>query len=166
MTSDGGGWTRVVGISPSNVNHSNTAAVTWSNGDPTSYGKLSDATINAIKSTTSSTAPVIRLKIGGVAKAFFPGSCVFNGSTANATGDCLKFSETFSAPTWLYGHNNDGCGIPTYYATLATYLAGDCQGESNPNYYMIYRRKDWRGTSYDAGAVTLSTDYSGEVSIR
>jgi hypothetical protein len=57
MTKDGGGWTRVVGINGTNLNHSNVSVVAWTNTDPTSYGKLSDAQINAIKNSNSSTTP-------------------------------------------------------------------------------------------------------------
>jgi hypothetical protein len=154
MTRDGGGWTRVVGINANNLNHSNVSVVAWTNADPTSDGKLSDAQINAIKNSNSSTTPVYRL-MSGDKTAYFPGSCVFNSSALAASGDCLKFSASFSSPVWLTAMAGDavnGCGINSAYATLsAVKLSSYCGPQSTDSVGLHYRRVDWRGTSYDSG---------------
>jgi hypothetical protein len=151
MTKDGGGWTRVVGINAGNLNHSNANLVAWTNSDPTSDGKLSDVQINAIKNSNSSTTPVYRL-ISGDKTAYFPGSCVFNSSAVAASGDCLKFSASFSSPVWLNATPGDGCGSNSAYATLSSLkLSSYCGPESSDSVGLIYRRVDWRGSRYDGG---------------
>ncbi len=153
MTTDGGGWTRVVGMDSANSNHSNTAAVPWTGGVPTStsHGKLSDAVINLLKSTTSNTTPTIRLQVS-TAVAYFPGSCVFAATTAAASGDCLKYSKTYGSPVWHIAYDGDHCGFNSRYATLsAVQLNSDCGSYSVNNVGIVYRRVDWRGPSYDTG---------------
>jgi hypothetical protein len=87
--------------------------------------------------------------------AYFPGSCVFNSSAIAASGDCLKFSASFSSPVWLTAMAGDavnGCGINSAYATLsAVKLSSYCGPQSTDSVGLHYRRVDWRGTSYDSG---------------
>ncbi len=164
MTTDGGGWTRVVGINATNVNHSNTAAVAWTGGDPQSYGKLSDAQINAIKSSTSTTEPVFRLTCGET--AYFPGSCTFNATNASAANDCLKFTKSYTSHTWYVGSDGDHCGQNSEYVSMsAVQLSQACAGyTSNSTANLNYRRTDWRGVSYDGGCA--NTHVNGALFVR
>ena len=170
MTKDGGGWTRVVGINAGNIAHSNSSAVGWKNSDPAGDGKLSDAFINSLKSSVNTDTPVIRMTVGPVTR-YWPGSCSFN-STAVASGDCLKSATNFAAPDWRTGLPGDGCSANSAYLTLSALNAIPCRGETISPDAIVYRRADWRGTSYDRGALIATAggffhDYtSGSVWIR
>lgn len=171
MTTDGGGWTRVVGINEGNISHSNSGTVAWTNGDPTGDGKLSDSMINSLKSDLSTNTPVIRMTVNGVTR-YWPGSCSFN-STQVAGGDCLKNATNFWAPDWLIARSGDGCGANSAYLTLSA-LNFDiaCNGASISRDGIVYRRADQRGTSYDRGALmataggTLHDFFFGTVWVR
>jgi len=163
MTTDGGGWTRVVGINRSNVNHSNTAAVAWTNGNPNSDGKLSDSQINQLKGVGSSTSPVFRFWAAGK-NAYFPATCTFNASPSSASGDCLKFSANYNSPSWKTAANGDGCRSNSAYATLsAIQHQSPCGSQTADSLGFAYRRVDWRGQSYDSNAAGLG---AGEVFVK
>ncbi|MDT7836369.1 LamG-like jellyroll fold domain-containing protein [Aquabacterium sp. OR-4] len=125
MTADGGGWTMVVGVSVSNRNHANPAAVAWTGSGLTATGKVSDAFINAAKSGHPTG---FRLTSGSV-KSYFSTSCVF-AANATATGNCLKYTTTYSpSPVWdTATQNSDGCSSPTYYLGLSSMKHAACSG--------------------------------------
>ena len=93
MTSDGGGWTLVVGIDAANTNHVNTAAVNASSLITVSAkGKFSDTTIKTIiyAGSLNSTGG-FRFTCNTI-KRYFPYSCVF-AATSIPSGDCLKYEK-------------------------------------------------------------------------
>lgn len=130
MTTDGGGWTRVIGINAANRNHLNTAAVAWTGtlGSGTEMGKLSDAAINALKSTTSGSTIAYRLVSTNGGKSYFPGSCVM-ASTTRASANCGSYVTTYTAtPVWGSANTADGCNPLTYYIGLSSYWHPYCNG--------------------------------------
>ncbi len=146
MTTDGGGWTLVVGIDGANKNHVNTAAVTPGNLiSPTGKGKFSDAMINQIKSGTS---PAYRFTCASVT-GYFQTTCAF-AATTTASGACT--AEAYTYPPASYGtaqHSQAG--------TLA--LTDGSSGTANR---LIY------GQSTVNGCDTAPTgwDQSGTVYVR
>ena len=97
MTSNGGGWTLVVGINGANRNHVNTAAVTPKNlVSAGGKGKFSDATITLLKSGTN---PAYRFTCASVT-GFFQASCTF-AATTQASGACS--AESYTYPPSSYG---------------------------------------------------------------
>ena len=128
MTSDGGGWTLVVGINGANENHANTGAVGWTGtlDNGSAYGKLSDADINSLRTSTSASVPTYRFTCGGDSN-YFPGSCNF-AATTPASGGCGTFSTTYSAtPVWTSPANtSDECSSPTYYDGLSSQVSPAC----------------------------------------
>jgi hypothetical protein len=151
MTTDGGGWTRVVGMNANNTNHSTPQAVPWTDGSPLGDGKLDDAVINMLKSTASATTPVIRLMVDGAPSAYFPGSCIFDATPAPAAGDCLKYSKTYSEPIWYIAVDGDHCAYNSAYDTLSAIQSVACGSVTENSLNVMYRRSDWRGAYLDAG---------------
>jgi hypothetical protein len=166
MTTDGGGWTRVVGIDAETLAHSDPAAVAFA-PDPAGVGKLSDAQINEVKSSISATTPVYRFTCGEQT-VYFPGSCTFAASLAGASGDCHVFSTTYASPTWTTGTDGDHCAENSAYATLSSIVTdapcGNLIGEIN----LTYRRVDWRGETYDQGGCIDVTDdhHAGAIFVK
>ena len=149
MTTDGGGWTRVVGIDGAGLEHSTSLSVSF-DGDPSGDGKLSDTAINAIRSTTESSQPVFRFTCGDKT-VYFPGSCVFDASPFAAAGDCVKYSSSYATPDWHLGFGGDHCYINSQYATLsAVELDGDCGSPVEGAIPICYRRVDWQGPNSKA----------------
>ncbi len=138
MTTDGGGWTRVVGISDADANHVNTAAVNATNlTTSTALGKFDDATINALKSGTD---PGFRLICTGASTftGYWQNSCTFDAAS-DASGTCVAMSSTYPPSSYngttsqgsvegvadgndgfserlIYGYNQggiNGCDTPT-----------------------------------------------------
>lgn len=156
MTTDGGGWTLAVGISATDRNHLLTTAVAWANN----LGKLSDPTINALRSSTSASQIAYRMTSGTVT-AYFPGSCVFAADTAIAPA-CGTFSKTYSAtPVWTNGANSsDQCSPPTYYTGLSALKHASCSGAVlSDNGGVMYGRA---GNAPTNGAtIDISGNYQG-----
>lgn len=126
MTTDGGGWTLVVGISGASRIHVATGATAFSSLSGTKpVGKFADVFINAVNAQTGG-AIGYRLTANGVT-SYFPSTCVF-AATTNATGDCGTYTQVYSeSPTWVTGANiSDGCGSPTYYRGLSSAKHGAC----------------------------------------
>lgn len=167
MTTDGGGWTKVVGIAL-NLNHVNASAVPWSAVSSTGAGKLSDAQINALKSTNSSTTPAIRFSCSTYT-TYFPGSCTFGAGWSPVTGDCRKYSATYATPAWYTAADGDHCSMNTAYATLSSLQFSSACGALTANTsYPIYLRMDWRGSSYDSGCSlgNAAPGFTGSVYVK
>ena len=142
MTTNGGGWTMVAGISATTKAHFTTTAVSWTGtqGSGAELGKLSDTVINLIKGSTGSTTIAYRLTSSSTT-SFFPGSCVFGASSA-VSGDCTKFTNTYATtPTWTTGAStSDGCPPPTYYGGLSSTIQSACGGALAGSGSLIYSR--------------------------
>jgi len=146
MTSNGGGWTLVVGIDGANKNHQNTAAVTPENlVSAGGKGKFSDANIDLLKSGTS---PAYRFTCASVT-GYFQASCAFAATTV-ASGACT--AEAYSYPPAGYG---------TAQATQAGIFAL-ADGSSGTNNRLIY------GTASQNGCDTAPAGWgqSGAVYVR
>jgi hypothetical protein len=167
MTTDGGGWTRVVGINVATLAHSNSAAVPFA-PDPSGDGKLSDSEINGLRSSIT-TEPVFRFTCNAKT-VYFPGSCLFDASPTGAAGDCHVFSPTFTSPTWNTGVGGDGCGSNSAYATLSAIVLSAPCGTLTGTASITYRRADWRGFTFDSGGCTdvtgAGSSASGAVFVR
>jgi hypothetical protein len=121
MTTDGGGWTRVVGIAAADYNHVNSAAVNPCGMTTASaLGKFSDAVINGLKSGAD---PAFRLTCQNSATpltGYFSPTCTFSATpTDYATGPCTEVAYTYAQPE-LYG--------PQYAQTCVVGLADGAHG--------------------------------------
>ena len=155
MSTHGGGWTMVAGISSVTTAHHSPASVAWSGtvGSKAELGKLADAVINLLKGSSGSTTIAYRLTSGSIT-SFFPGSCIFVAN-GNVSGDCTKFTNTYAqSPTWTIGAvSNDGCPPPTYYGGLSSYIHAVCNGNAGNtgSGNLIYSRPS--GNSVQPGLV-------------
>ena len=89
MTSDWGGWTLVVNINPSSQEHRDVNMVgTTPISTGVSYGKLSDDTINQIKTSNG----YLKFECNG-SVAYFDPTCIFDIS-ATLSSACKRFQTT------------------------------------------------------------------------
>jgi hypothetical protein len=121
MTTDGGGWTRVVGINAADYNHVNSAAVNpCGMTSASALGKFSDAVINSLKSGSD---PAFRLTCKNSATpvtGYFSSTCTFSATqTDYATGPCTEAAYAYAQPE-LYG--------PQYAQTCVVGLADGAHG--------------------------------------
>jgi hypothetical protein len=102
MTTDGGGWTRVVGINPSDYEHVNSGDVNPGGmTTATALGKFGDTIINSLKSGTD---PGYRLKCQNSnvpVIGYFATTCSFSAD-ATASGACTRVSYVYN-PQETYG---------------------------------------------------------------
>ncbi len=139
MTTDDGGWTMAAVIYSDSAHFNNVNAVGLGgilvpNTPATrgARGKLSDATINALKAATG-TAPGFRLGCynGSISySGYFPNQCVFN-STGDLVGGspCTQMSSTYSSSGMTYQSNPSG--VPSG-------LRGFADSSNYPNNRIIY----------------------------
>lgn len=139
MTTDGGGWTLVAGVSGANRNHVTSSAVAWSGSGVTATGKFSDAFINAAK---SGQATGFRLTSGSVS-SYFPVTCTFS-ATVTAAGACLNYTTSYSTnPVWdTATRNSDACAILTHYQGFSSMKHSPCNGiaQQAGNGGLVYAR--------------------------
>ncbi len=112
MTTDGGGWTLVVGIGPSR-NHVKTTAHTWTNlvgGEltATSLGKFSDAVINSINLPANGGDGILRF------------NCFLN-TTANT--DIFLANSSSAITTFSATNDTSTNRLSTGWHTYALYVA-------------------------------------------
>jgi hypothetical protein len=113
MTTDGGGWTRVVGINAVDYNHITSAAVNpLGMTNPTALGKFSDTVINALKSGGD---PAFRLTCQNTATpitGYFSPACTFSAArTDPATGPCTGAAYAYAQPEPYGGQYTQTCSI-------------------------------------------------------
>lgn len=159
MTTDGGGWTLVVGISGTSRIHVATGATAFSSlSGIKPVGKLTDVFINAVNAQAAG-AIGYRLTANGVT-SYFPATCVF-AATTMATGDCGTYTQVYGdSPTWTTGANvYDGCGLPTYYTGLSSIKHGACVVTSLAgNGGLVYGRvgnSNTNGATTDINSITV-----------
>ena len=141
MTTDGGGWTRVAGISAADHNHVNSAAVnSCGMTTATALGKFSDAVINSLKSGGD---PAFRLTCQNSTTAvtgYFASTCTFNATpSVAATGTCTAAGYTYAQPEVYGGEYTQSCIVGLADGTHGTaerliYGAngGTCPSSSTP----------------------------------
>jgi hypothetical protein len=104
MTSDGGGWTRVVGINATDRRHVDNAAVDPSGmTSATALGKFSDVVINSLKSGGEPGFRLTCQNTGSAVTGYFSYTCTFSASpTPDAMGACTAVSYVYQQPE-VYG---------------------------------------------------------------
>jgi hypothetical protein len=129
MSTDGGGWTKVVVIEGTNALHVNSASVGSgvTNNTRTTSAKFSDTIINAIKSTNggAGTNPAFRIVCNGM-PVFIPGSCAFNASGYPSSA-CMTaaYPSAWNTTTYMSGDDGDlaTAGIGTHGWSYPNYLS-------------------------------------------
>jgi hypothetical protein len=128
MTTNGGGYTLVVGVDATNRNHVTTAAVTPQNlTTAIGKGKLSDAVIRALLATGSSE---LRWDVSGAAsRAWTSPTCVWDATAPTCTNHCGPDDPCkYVQPTAIGLYEEVATGT----AAIFSYASGGCLF-NNPN---------------------------------
>ncbi|MFA5431692.1 MAG: fibrinogen-like YCDxxxxGGGW domain-containing protein [Candidatus Paceibacterota bacterium] len=148
MTTDGGGWTLIAGIAMNNA-HDTAAAVTPENIISISgVGKLSDVTINAIR-TSSGSEGIVRLKCG-------------------SSTDYFDYRTTSWHADYNGYPNGTGWDVYTQPWGAAPYTGGGASYPNNPGCwaYSVWGQSTIYGYSGWTGCYTGSTQATGTTWIR
>jgi hypothetical protein len=113
MTSDGGGWTRVVGINATDHKHVTSDAVN-PGGMTTAdaLGKFSDVVINALKSGSEPGLRLVCQNSTTPVTGYFSTTCQFSAAaTPDATATCTAVSYAYEQPEVYGGKFTQACVV-------------------------------------------------------
>jgi hypothetical protein len=139
MTSNGGGYTLVVGVDAANRNHASSSAVTPSNlTSPSGKGKFSDDVIRALLATgTSELRFDVAATDGAHTRAWTAPNCVWDATATECSNHCgpddsCKYSQPpiglyMEEPDAIYSYASTGCGNNvSLYPGIRDWQGDDC----------------------------------------
>jgi len=155
MTTDGGGWTRVVGINAADHNHVTSSAVNPSGmTGAASLGKFSDATINALKSGSDPAFRLICQNSTTPVTGYFSTACQFSANpTPAASGSCTAVSYVYQQPEAYGGQYTQTC------------IVGVADGDHATSERLIYGANPGGCNNATTGCDTKYAHWSGNGSL-